>query len=199
MYYDCPMLCGLTLNGITTTLRALDFDSAKDFDLIVFSIDPGETPELARGRRDLHLARYGRPGAEAGWHFLTGDEASIRRLTEAIGFSYSYRPETDEYAHAAGIVVVTPDGRVARYFYGIEYAARDLRLGLVEAANGEIGSLVDQVLLYCFRYDPTTGKYSAVVMNIVRAGGLATVAVVGLTLVAFWRRERRQLAAQRNA
>ncbi len=198
VYYECPMLCGLVLNGLTTTLRVLELDTAEDFELIVFSIDPGETPEIARSRRDTHLARYDRPGAGAGWHFLTGDEASIRRVADAIGFSYTYRPETDEYAHAAGLVVVTPDGRIARYFYGVEYAPRDLRLGLVVAADGQLGGVVDQVLLYCFNYDPSTGKYSAVVMNIVRAGGLATLAVIGLTLLVFWRRERHQLAEQRN-
>lgn len=193
VYYECPMLCSMVLNGMTTSLRALKFEAGSEFEVVVVSFDPSETPDLARTAKQTYLERYDRPDAENGWHFLTGDEQTIQTLTRSVGFRYVYLPEEDQFAHAAGILALTPDGRIARYFYGVEYAPRDIRLGLIEAADNQIGSMVDQVLLYCFHYDPTTGRYSAVAMNIVRLAALVTIACLGFFLLRQWRRERRHL------
>lgn len=193
VYYECPMLCSMVLNGMTTSLRALKFEAGSEFEVVVVSFDPSETPDLARTAKQTYLERYDRPDAEDGWHFLTGDEQTIQTLTRSVGFRYVYLPEEDQFAHAAGILALTPDGRIARYFYGVEYAPRDIRLGLIEAADNQIGSMVDQVLLYCFHYDPTTGRYSAVAMNIVRLAALITIACLGFFLLRQWRRERRHL------
>lgn len=188
-YYDCPMLCGVVLGSLAASLKALTFDAGREFEVVVVSFDPSETPALAAAAKREALERYGRPATAAGWHFLTGGEAAIGPLARAVGFRYHYVPETREFAHAAGLVVLTPQGRIARYFYGVEYPPRDVRLGLVEAAGGKIGSVVDQVLLFCFHYDPAIGKYSAVVLNIVRLGGAATVLGLLLTVVLLRRRE----------
>jgi len=179
VYYECPMLCTLVLNGLVSSLRALSLDAGKDFQVVAVSFDPRETPAMATAKRDTYLEAYRRAGAAAGWHFLTGDEDSIRRLTEAVGFRYRFDPASGEFAHASAITVLTPRGEIARYFYGVEYAPRDLRLGLVEAAQEKIGSAVDQLLLFCFRYDVNTGRYSAAVLNLVRLGGVLTVVVLG--------------------
>jgi protein SCO1/2 len=193
VYYDCPMLCSMVLNGMITSLRALKFAAGSEFEVVVVSFDPGETAEQARTAKQTYLERYDRPGTEDGWHFLTGHEQAIQALTRSVGFRYVYLPEEDQFAHAAGILALTPEGRVARYFYGVEYAPRDVRLGLIEAADSEIGSMVDQVLLYCFHYDPTTGRYSVVAMNILRLAAGVTIVFLGLFLLRQWRRERRQL------
>jgi protein SCO1/2 len=197
VYYECPMLCTEVLNGLLRSLRALSFDVGREFEVITVSFDPAETPELARARKKEYLARYDRPGAASGWHFLTGEEESIGALTRAVGFRYLYLPERDEFAHASGIMLLTPAGRVSRYFYGIDYATRDLRLGLVEASSHRIGSAVDQILLYCFHYDPTTGKYGVVILNVLRLAGLATVAALGSFMWVSHRRERRARLAKR--
>ncbi len=191
VYYDCPMLCTLILNGLTSSLKAVNLDVGIDFDVVAVSFDPRETPELAAEKKQAHVKEYGRAGSERGWHFLTGDEGAIRQVTEAAGFRYYWDEESQQFAHASGVIVVTPDGRLARYFYGIEYAPRDLRLGLVEASAGKIGSPVDQILLYCFHYDPASGKYSLVVMNIVRVLGTATVVLIAAFVIVMLRRERR--------
>jgi protein SCO1/2 len=192
VYYECPMLCTLVLNGLVKTLRTLSFDAGDQFNIITVSFDPEETPALAAGKKRIYLKQYGRAGAEQGWHFLTGDTASIRQLTQAVGFRYHYDAEKDQFAHASGIMVITPQGKLARYFYGIEYSARDLRLALVEAAEGKIGSPVDQVLLYCFHYDPLTGKYGVVIMNVLRLAGIATVAILGTFMFVMFRRDRKK-------
>jgi protein SCO1/2 len=189
-YYECPMLCTLVLNALTGALRALPFDVGAEFDVLTVSFDPEETPALAAAKKKTYLEDYRRPGAAGGWHFLTGDQGAILALTGAVGFRYTVDPKSGEFAHAAGIMVLTPAGRIARYFYGVEFAPRDLRLALVEAAEGKIGSPVDQLLLYCYRYDPSTGRYSAAVMNIVRLAGAATVLGLGSFLLVMWRRER---------
>lgn len=194
-YYECPMLCTLVLNGLTSALRALSFDIGKEFNVVTVSFNPKETHELAAAKKAAHLKEYRRPGAEKGWHFLTGDEASIKALTEAVGFKYAWDEQTKQYAHAAGIVVATPQGRLSHYFYGVEFSPRDLRLGLVEAADGKIGSAVDQFLLFCFHYDPATGSYSTVALNFVRAGGALTVVLLGSFIFLMLRRERRGRAA----
>jgi protein SCO1 len=191
VYYDCPMLCTQVLNGLVGSLKALSFDAGEQFLVLTVSFDPRETPELAAGKKESYLARYSRSGAAAGWHFLTGAESSIEALTHAVGFRYRYDVEKGQYAHASGIMVLTPQGKISRYFYGIEYSPRDLRLGLVEASNNRIGSPVDQLLLFCYHYDPATGKYGAVVMNFVRLGGAATVLTLGAILFLFLRRDAR--------
>ena len=190
VYYECPMLCTMVLNGLAGCLNALQFDAGREFDIVTVSFDPGETAAMAAAKKKTYLERYQRPTAAAGWHFLTGDAAAIEALAASIGFRYTYDPATDQYAHASGIVALTPQGRISRYFYGIEYAPRDVRLGLVEAADGKIGSVVDQVLLYCFHYDPATGTYGAAVMRLVRGGGILMVAALAGFLLVMRRRER---------
>ena len=189
-YYQCPMLCTLVLNGLVGAMRALPFDAGNEFDVITVSFDPKDTPELAAKKKATYLGEYRRQGAEQGWHFLTGDEASIKALTDAVGFRYNYLPEKGQFAHAAGIMVLTPSGVLSRYFYGVEFAPRDLKFGLMEAANGKIGSPVDQLMLFCFQYDPATGRYTTVVLNAIRVGGVLTLVALGLFMARSWRRDR---------
>ena len=196
VYYDCPMLCPMILSGLTAGLKPLDFDPGDEFDVVVVSFDARESPAMAQRAKSTFVERYGRPETADGWHFLTGTEDSIARLAEAVGFRFSYMADVDQFAHAAGIVTLTPEGLVARYFYGVEYAPRDLRLGLVEAADHRIGSVVDQVLLYCFHYDPATGTYSAVAMNIIRLGAVCTVALIAVFVLIQLKRERRPSVAE---
>ena len=198
VYYECPMLCTLTLNGLSGALNAIPFEVGREFDVVAVSFDPKETPELAAAKKKSTLTRCRRPGSEAGWRFLTGDEAAVSKLTAAVGFRYAWDDETKQYAHPAGLVVITPEGRIARYLYGIEYAPKDLRLALVEASQKRIGSPVDQLLLYCYRYDPMTGKYGAVIMNIVRAAALLTLVALGSFVTLMWRRERVLARAERG-
>ena len=194
-YYRCPMLCGLMLNGLVEGLEQVDWTPGVEFGMVTVSINPLETPELAKAKKQNYLKRYERPAAARGWHFLTGQETNIRRLAETLGFGYSYDPESGQYAHAAVIFVSTPDGRVARYLYGIEYPPKRLRLALMEASEGEIGGALDQLIMYCFHYDPSNRRYAPVAMNIMRVGGGATALVLGLALGSFWildvRRKRR--------
>jgi len=189
-YYECPMLCTLVLNGLLRALRVINLDVGRDFEVVTVSFDARETPALAAAKKAAYLEQYGREGAAAGWHFLTGEGPAIERLAQAVGFRFTWVPEQEQFAHAAAIMVATPAGRLARYFYGVEYPPRDLRLGLVEAADGTIGSPVDQVLLYCLQYDPTTGRYSAVALNLVRLGGVATMLALGGFILISRRRER---------
>jgi len=191
VYYNCPMLCTLTLNGMLRAFRALSFDIGSQYEVVTVSIDPRETPALAAVKKRSYIESYRRPGAERGWHFLTGERKSIEALAHSVGFRYAYDAASGQFAHATGIVVLTPEGRVARYHYGVEFSPRDLRLSLVEAAANRIGSPVDQVLLFCFAYDPATGKYGAVVMNLLRAGAVATLMAVGGLVLILLRRERR--------
>jgi protein SCO1/2 len=191
VYYECPMLCNEVLNSLLRSMNALAFDAGKEFEVVTVSIDPAETPVLAARKKAAYLRRYGRAGADQGWHFLTGDEASIRRLAAAVGFNYVYDPTSKQFAHPAGIAIATPQGRIARYFFGISYPAGDLRLGLVEAAAGKIGSPMDQILLVCFHYDPRTGKYNVAIMNAIRLLGGLTVASLGTFMFVMFRRDRR--------
>jgi protein SCO1/2 len=191
VYLKCPMLCTLVLNGLVRSLRATSFDAGREFEVITVSFDPRETAETAATMKRVYMEEYRRPGAEQGWHFLTGDEASIARLTEAVGFRYKYDPESGQFAHASGIMVLTPKGRIAQYFYGLEYSARDLRLSLVESAENKIGSPVDQVLLYCFRYDPAKGKYGLVIMKALRVAGVGTVLGLAIVILSLVYRQRR--------
>jgi len=190
MYYRCPMLCSTVLEGTTSTLTELKFDIGKEFDVITVSIDPRDTPEQATQKKDHYIKRYGRLSSASGWHFLTGADPSIKRLTSAVGFEYAYDPHADQFAHGAALLVLTPQGRVSRYFYGFEYKPRDLRLALVEASANKIGTATDQLLLLCFHYDPSTGKYSKTAMNIVRAGSVATILSLGGFIFIMLRNER---------
>jgi protein SCO1/2 len=192
-YFECPNLCTLVLTGLADGLRSMTLAMGREFDVVSVSIDPREQPELAAAKKATYLERYGQPGGEAGWHFLTGQQASITRLTQAVGFRYAYDAQQNQFAHPAGIVILTPQGKVARYFYGIEFAPRDLRLGLVEASAGQIGTPIDQVLLRCYHYDPVAGRYTITIENIMRLISVVTALLVGSTLLALFRRERRRL------
>lgn len=189
-YFDCPMLCTVSLNGLAGALASLSFDAGKEFEIVTLSFDPRDTPAAARAKKDSFLQRYRRPGAAEGWHFLTGSRTAVDRLTQAVGFRYAWDEETKQFAHPSGVVVLTPDGRIARYLYGIEYAPKDLRLALVEASRGTIGTPLDQAVLYCFQYDPTTGRYGAAIMRIVRLGGALTAVSLAAFVALMLRRER---------
>jgi protein SCO1/2 len=194
VYYECPMLCGLVLEGMVQALRAVDFTTGTDFDVLVLSIDPAETPELAAAKRANVLSAYGLDvddPAAAAWRFLVGAEAEVRAVADAVGFEYAYMPERDEWAHAAGITVLTPGGTVSRILFGVEFAPRDLRLSLVEASEGAIGTPLDQVLLRCFHYDPTRGKYGLAILFVVRAAGTATLGLLLFFVLRWLVRERR--------
>lgn len=199
VYYECPMLCTQVLNGLASTLGILTLEPAKDFEIVTISIDPRETPKLAAEKKAAYLARYRRPTAAAGWHFLTGDQPSIQRVTKAAGFRYVWDDHLKQFAHPTGVIVATPQGRISRYLFGIEYGGRDMRLALVEASAQKIGTPVDTVLLYCFHYDPTTGKYGFVVMRAVRIAGAATVLLLGTFILVMVRRERRPVPPPASA
>ena len=198
IYYNCPMLCSLVLNGLIQSLNTLSFTVGKEFDVLVVSFDPRETPELAAGKKRSYLERYITKGTEAGWHFLTGEESSIKTLTQTVGFRYVYDAEKDLFAHASGVIVLTPEGKTSRYFYGVEYPPRDLRLGLVEASENKIGSPVDQLLLMCYHYDPKTGKYGAAVMSVVRLAGTITVIIIAAFIINTIRNDRKKKKLQPN-
>lgn len=191
-YYNCPMLCTQVLNGLLSAMRVLSFDAGREYEVVTVSFDPRDKPSDARAKKTPYLSRYGRPGGAAGWHFLTGEKPAIDALTEAVGFRYAWDEKIGQFAHASAIYVSTPEGKLSRYIYGIEYAPRDLRLALVEASRGKIGTAVDQLLLYCYHYDPAAGRYSAVVMNMVRLAGVAAVLLLSTFLAVMWRRDRRR-------
>jgi protein SCO1/2 len=192
VYYRCPMLCNQVLNGLTRSLKPLSQGAGKDFDVVAFSINPAEKPDLAAMKKSSYLERYDRAGSETGWHLLTGEEASIAALTRAIGFRYTYNPRTELFAHAAGVVVVTPDGRVARYFYGIDYPAKELQAELERARQGRVGSPIGRLLLLCYDYDAATGKYTLAILRLIRIFGTATAVALGSFVLVMFRRERRQ-------
>jgi protein SCO1 len=189
VYYNCPMLCTLILNGVESSLKAVSLDPGRDFEVVAVSFDPRDTPEIATRKKANYLQRYRRPNTANGWHFLTGSESSIKALTEAVGYQYKFDPATGQFAHASAIMILTPQGKLSRYFYGVEYAPRDVRLGLVEASQNKIGTPVDQVLLFCYHYDPGSGKYGAIAMNMVRLGGAAFVLICGAFLFVAWRHD----------
>jgi len=191
VYYDCPMLCTQILNGMIGSFKTLSLKPGQDFDVVSISFDSRETPTLAAAKKNLYvnnLPETKRADATAGWHFLTGDEENIHRVTDAVGFRYRFDTSTNQFAHASAIYVVTPEGKLSHYFYGIEYAPRDLRLALVEASQNKIGSVVDQLMLYCYHYDPATGRYGAIVINIIRLGGVVTL--IGIALMFLLMRKR---------
>jgi protein SCO1/2 len=193
VYYECPMLCTQVLNGLVSALGVMEFSVGKEFDIVTISFDPGETPALAAAKKAAYLDRYNRPGAARGWHFLTGDATSIAAVTKTVGFRYAYNAEVDQFAHVSGFMVVTPDGRLSRYFYGIEYGPRDVRLALLEAGDRRIGSLADQVFLYCFHYDPESARYSLAIMRLVRSAGVLTVVGLAAAVVLMRRKDRARL------
>lgn len=195
VYFDCPMLCGMTTDGLVRSLRALRLSVGTDFDVLSVSFDPRETAEIASIKKGPVMRQYARAGAAEGWHFLTGTQDSIDALTKSVGFRYVWDAEQKQYAHATGVLLLTPQGRVARYFYGIEFPAKDLRLGLVEASEERIGNVVDQLLLLCYHYDPKVGRYTAAVRNLVRGGAALTLAGVAALVVTLLRREKRGTGA----
>jgi protein SCO1/2 len=189
VYYQCPSLCNMVLNGVLRSVKSLAMTAGDQYDIVAVSFDPRETPEMAAAKKTSYIKGYDRAGAERGWHFLTGVAASSRSLADAVGFHYAYDPVSNQYAHGSAIILLTPEGRVARYFYGIDYPARDLRLGLVEATDRHIGSTVDAVMLYCYHYDPSNGKYGMVIMNVLRLAGLATVVTLAGFMIIMFRRD----------
>jgi len=190
VYFQCPMLCSQVLAGLTGTLNGIvRFNVGRDFEVVTVSFDPRDTAKDAAANKSSYLRRYRREGAEKGWHFLTGNKDQIAALAGAVGFRYAWDPEIQQFAHASGIMLLTPDGRVAQYYYGIEYAPRDVQLGLIEASKGKIGNVVDQVLLYCYHYDPAKGKYGAAIFNILRISALVTMLVLGGFVIVMFRRD----------
>jgi protein SCO1/2 len=194
VYYECPMLCTQVLNGLVSALGVLNFEAGREFDVVAVSFNPKEGPGLASQKKASYVERYGRPQAAGGWHFLTGTQESIARLTDAVGFKYEYDPNIGQFAHGAAIELLTPKGTIAKYYYGIEYSPRDLRLGIIEASDEHIGTVIDDVLLFCYHYDPSSGKYGASVLGIVRAGGIATVLAFAVFLTVSMRRDHARAA-----
>lgn len=191
-YYRCPMLCGLVLNGLTDAMKPLDWTAGEKFTVIAVSVDPLETPTLAKLKKQTYMKEYARPDGVSGWHFLTGPESSITALTEAVGFGFKWNEKRQEFAHAAVLTILTPEGKVSRYLYGVQFETKDLRLSLLEASQGKIGSTMDRIILFCHRYDPTAGTYTLAAMNIMRVGATLTLLVFGIALFLLWRRDLRR-------
>jgi protein SCO1 len=198
VYFNCPMLCTQVLNGQEASMKGLPMDAGNQFEAVTVSIDPSDRPVLASVKKQMYTGMYGRADAARGWHFLTGDEAQIKQLANAVGFRYAYDPDSKQFAHASVIMVLTPDGKVSKYFYGIQYSPRDLRLGLVEASARKIGTPVDSILLFCYHYDPHTGKYGLLISRLIQAGGALTVLAIGLTMLILFRRERYSLPSYKS-
>ena len=190
VYYECPMLCTQVLNGLVSALGVINFDVGREFDVVAVSINPKETPALAAQKKQVYVDRYKRPQSAAGWHFLTGKEENIKQLAAAVGFRYAFDPAIQQYAHGAGVELLTPKGVIAKYFYGIEFSARDIRFGVIEASDERIGTPIDDVLLLCYHYDPSTGKYGAIALDAVRIGAVATMLGLGTFLFVSLRKER---------
>jgi len=193
VYYNCPMLCTQVLNGLDRSLEQIPMTIGKDFDVLTVSIDPTEQPSLAEAKQAVYLGMYNRPAARDGWHFLTGEGPQIQQLAQAVGFRYAYDPDSKQYAHASAIMLLTPEGKLSRYFYGVTYPTRDMRLALVDASGGKIGSPVDQVLLFCYHYDPHTGKYGLLISRVIQLSGLATILIGGVFLILLFRGEHYSL------
>lgn len=190
VYYECPSLCGLVLQGLLKSLRVVNYTPGDQFEIVTVSINPKETPQLAAAKKQNFLKEYGRLDAAKGWHFLTGEETQIGKLADSVGFQYVYDPKSGQFAHAAGIMLLTPSGKVARYFYGIEYSPRDLRLGIMDASQGKVGSPVEKVILFCYQYDPTTGKYSLAIIRVIQLAGVLTMLVLGGFITTQFYREK---------
>lgn len=193
VYYECPMLCNEVLNGLTGSLKGISFDAGKEFDVVAISFDARENdkPDLAKNKRASYLNRYGRAEAENGWHFLTGTQGEIDKVTQAVGFNYQFDEATNQFAHAGGVMIITPDGTISRYLYGIDYAPKDLKFALMESSEGKIGNPAEQLYLYCFHYNPATGKYGLAILSVLRLMAVATVLGLGGMLFVFWRRGKK--------
>ena len=193
VYYECPMLCNEVLNGLTGSLKGISLEAGKDFDVVAISFDARENdkPNLAKNKKAAYVERYGRPGSEKGWHFLTGTQASIDEVTKAAGFGYKWDEKSKQFAHAGGVMIATPRGKMSRYLYGIDYSPRDVKLGVMESAEERVGSAADQMLLYCYHYDPATGKYGLAILSLIRAGAVLTLLGMGAMGFVFWRRGKR--------
>jgi len=194
VYYECPMLCNQVLNGLTGTLKGISFDAGKEFDVVAISFDARENdiPDLAKNKKASYMERYGRPGAEKGWHFLTGTQEAIEKLTSAAGFSFKWDEKSNQFAHAAAIMIVTPDGKLSRYFYGIDYSPKDVKFGIMESGESKIGSASEKLLLYCYHYDPSTGKYGFAILKAIRVFGILTLLGMGTMIFAFWRKNKKK-------
>jgi protein SCO1 len=198
VYYQCPMLCTQVLNGLTRSLKDISLNLGKDYEVVTVSIDPTDQPVLADAKHIMYAGMYGRPGAVDGWHFLTGEEPNIKALAKAVGFRYAFDRASGQYAHPSAIMVLTPDGKISRYFYGISYPSRDLRLGLIDASAGKIGTPVDAILLYCYHYDPMTGKYGLIISHVIKIAGLITVVAIALLIIILLRQEKHKLPMPRE-
>jgi protein SCO1 len=196
VYYECPMLCNQVLNGLTGSMKGVSLDAGKDFDVVAISFDARENdkPELAKNKKASYVERYGRPGTEAGFHFLTGTQESIDAVTKTVGFSYEWDEKSNQFAHASAVIIANPNGKLSRYLYGIDYSPKDLKFGIIDSADNKIGSAADQLLLYCYHYDPSTGKYGFAVLRAMRIGGIATILGMGLMGFVFWRRNKKKAA-----
>ncbi len=194
VYYECPMLCNQVLNGLTGSLKGISFDVGAEYEVVAISFDAKENdkPDLAKNKKVSYLERYGRPQTEKGWHFLTGTQDSIDKVTNATGFNYKWDEQSQQFAHASAIMVATPEGKLSHYFYGIDYAPRDLKFGIMEAAENKIGNPADKLFLYCFHYDPSTGKYGFAVLNVIRLAAVATLLGLGGMLFMFWRKGKKK-------
>ncbi len=196
VYYECPMLCNEVLNGLTGSLKGISFDAGKDFDVVAISFDAreNEKADLAKNKKAGYMARYGRANAETGWHFFSGTQSEIDKVTNAVGFNYQFDEVTNQFAHAGGVMVITPEGKLSRYFYGIDYSPKDLKFGLMESAQNKLGNPAEQLYLYCFHYDPSTGKYGLAILRVLRLLAVATILGVGGMLFGFWRYNKRKAA-----
>ena len=192
VYYECPMLCNQVLNGLTGSLKGISLDAGKDFDVVAVSFDARENDklDLAKNKKASYVERYGRPGAEKGWHFLTGTEDSIKSVTGAAGFNYKWDEKSNQFAHAAGVMIANTDGKLSRYFYGIDYSPKDIKFGLMDSTANKIGNPAEQLLLYCYHYDPATGKYGLAILRVIRLGGVLTLLLMGTMAIVFWRRNK---------
>jgi len=199
VYYECPMLCNEVLNGLTGALKGINFNAGKEFDVVAISFDAreNEKPDLAKNKKESYLGRYGRAGAEGGWHFLTGTQSSIDAVTEAVGFNYKFDEATDQFAHAGGFIIATPEGKISRYFYGVDYEPKEIKFGIMDSAQNKIGSPVEQLLLYCYHYDPASGKYGLAILNVMRIAGVMTLLGMGTMFFAFWRRNKNRLIIEK--
>ncbi len=196
VYYECPMLCNEVLNGLTGSLKGISFDAGKDFEVVAISFDAreNEKTDLTKNKKASYMARYGRPGTEQGWHFLTGQQSEIDKVTQTVGFNYKFDPATNQFAHAGGIMVVTPEGKLSRYLYGIDYSPKDLKFSLMDSAQNKIGNPVEQLYLYCFHYDPSSGKYGLAILSVLRLLSVATLLGIGALLLVFWRYNKKKAA-----
>ena len=192
VYYECPMLCTQVLNGLTGSLKGINLNAGKDFDVVAISFDPrdNDKPDLAKNKKVSYLEHYGRPGTDSGWHFLTGSQESIKAVTDAAGFKYEWDDKTQQFAHAAAVMVVTPEGKMSRYFYGIDYAPKDIKFGIMDSAQAKVGNPAEQLLLYCYHYDPASGKYGFAILRVMRLAGVATLLGLGAMAFVFWRKNK---------